>query len=135
MAQRAGRSLPLEVVDHAAAASPIDEPVQGLVALTARYGLRRPEKVVAFLRRYPHRMPVLLQAAAVIPRSFGADVELVLQVDADPEGEAQHDALFAIVRTKLGFDDANDRFDHLLEWWLDTVPDGPGVLVIDLESA
>ena len=107
---------------------------QALDQLSARYAFRRPEEVADYLRRYPHLAPLLLEAAEVIPRYFGADAPLVLEVFTDPEGEADDRELFAIVQTTLGVDEANERFDRLLEdWWLDRSPDGPGVLVIDME--
>ena len=105
-----------------------------LDALKTRYSLRSPEEVTAYLRSYPHLVPLLLEAAEVIPRYFGADTHLVLEVVVDPEDESETPELYASVQTRLGVDEGLDRLDRLDEdWWLDRSPAGPGVLVVDIE--
>jgi hypothetical protein len=134
MAQPAPQSARLEAVERDAQPRPPDQPDDALDRLTARYAFRRPEEVVAYLRRYPHLVPVLFEAAEVIPRYFGADAPLALEVFVDPEDELECRELFAIVQTALGSAEALDRLDRLDEdWWTMASPDGPGTLVVDIE--
>lgn len=104
--------------------------------VSARYALRRPTEVTDYLRQHPHLIPILVEAAEVIPRYFGADTPLVLEVFTDPESETDERELFAIVRTPLGPDDALETLYRLQDdWWLAASPTGPGVLVLDIEPA
>lgn len=104
--------------------------------LRARYAFRRPAEVEAFLNAYPDRIPVLIEAAEVIPRYFGADAPLVLEVFIDPEDSDPAPELFALVRTHLATPDALDRLDRLDdEWWTRRSPSGPGVIVVDIERS
>ena len=99
-----------------------------------RYALRRPEEVTAFLRAYPHLVPLLIEAAEVVPRYFEPDAPLVLEVVTDPEEDGLPPELFALVQTALDPDEALARIDRLDDdWWLDVSPDGPGTLVVSLE--
>jgi hypothetical protein len=111
-----------------------DEPTAALDRLAARYTFRRPDEVVDYLRRYPHLIPLAIEAAEVFPRYFGEDAPLVLEVFTDPESIPAHPELFAIVRTPLGWQEAMERYDRLWEEWWDAVsPQGPGVMVLDYE--
>jgi hypothetical protein len=102
--------------------------------LRTRYTFRRPAEVEGFLNAYPHRIPVLIEAAEVIPRYFGPDAPLVLEVVSDPEDEDLLSELFALVQIDLDPNDALDRLDRLDdEWWTDRSPDGPGAVVVSTE--
>jgi hypothetical protein len=102
--------------------------------LAARYAFRRPEEVLAYLCQYPNLIPILLEAAVVIPRYFGPDAPLILEVVIDPESEIEARELLAIARVSLTPDEALARMDRLdEEWWLDRSPGGTGVLVLDFE--
>lgn len=102
--------------------------------LRARYAFRRPEEVESFLNAYPHRIPVLIEAAEVIPRYFGPDAPLVLEVVTDPEDYEPVPELFALVGTDLDTKEALDTLDRLdEEWWTRRSPSGPGVVVVDFE--
>ena len=134
MAQPIPRPAPVEAAAGAGRRPPTAPADDALDQLSARYAFRRPEEVADYLRRYPHLVPVLVEAAEVIPRYFGADAPLVLEVVTDPEEDAPRPELFALVRTTLGPDEARERMDRLDDdWWTDASPDGPGVLVVDLE--
>ena len=87
-----------------------------------------------YLRRHPHFVPTLLEAAKVIPRSFGADAPLVPEVVTDPEEADPIPVLFALVQTTLDSDEPLDRFDPLGDARRSVAsPDGPGTLVVDTE--
>jgi hypothetical protein len=113
------------------------DPTHGtLDDVATRYAIRRPEEVTDYLRRYPHLIPLVLEAADLFPRYFGRDAPLVLEVYSYPDGEPGDQDLFAIVQTPLATDEATDRFFRLLdEWVLAARPPGPGVLVLDIESS
>lgn len=88
----------------------------------------------AFLSAYPHRIPVLIEAAKVIPRYFGADAPLVLEVVLDPEDGDPVPELVALVGIDLATTEALNRLDLLdEEWWTERSPAGPGVVVVDIE--
>lgn len=102
--------------------------------LRPRYTFRRPAEVEAFLNAFPHRIPVLIEATEVIPRYFGPDAPLVLEVFTDPEDDDPVPELFALVQIDLDPTEALDRLDRLDdEWWTDRSPDGPGALIVDIE--
>ena len=136
------------MVQRTRSAAPIVEPTSSHVAdvpgaldsaitlLRRRYVFRHPDEVIAYLREYPHLVPVLLDAADRITRYFGPDAPLVLEVFTDPESEPEERELFALVQTPLGADAALANLYQLQdEWWLAAAPDGPGVLVIGVEPA
>lgn len=128
MARSAPRSSRLAAVETAAIApSALDQ-------LAARYAYRRPPEVAQYLRRHPHLVPLLSEAAAIIPRYFGVGVPLVLEVFTDPEDDDPRPELFAVVQTSLDPKAALDRLDRLgADWWFAKSPTAPGVLVIDVE--
>jgi len=128
MAQSAPHSARLAAVGNVAAApSALDQ-------LGARYEYRRPPEVVQYLRQHPHLVPLLVEAADVIPHYFGAGAALVLEVFTDPEDNDPRPELFAVVQTTLGPVAALDRLDRLgADWWFAKSPAPPSVLVIDVE--
>ena len=109
-------------------------PEDTLDEVAARYAYRRPEEVTAYLREYPHLVPLLLEAADRVPRYFGPDAPLVLEVVADPEADKLLPELFALIRTTLPTREALDQLDRFdADWWTMASPDGPGVVVVDIE--
>ena len=134
MAQPVPQPARLEAVEHGAPPQPPDLSDDALDRLAARYAFRQPEAVVDYLRQYPHLVPILFEAAEVIPRYFGANAPLALDVFVDPEDETESRELFALVRVALDPEEVLDRLDRFdEEWWLDRSPDGPGTLVVSTE--
>ena len=87
-----------------------------------------------YLRRHPHFVPTLLEAAKVIPRSSGANSPLLLEVVTDPEEADPILELFAFVQTTLSSDEALDRLGPLGgERRSMASPDGSGTIVVDIE--
>ena len=122
------------VIDPPGAALPEADQARPLGEVGTRYAARRPEEVTAYLRTYPHLVPVLIEAAEVVPRYFEPDAPLVLEVATDPEADDPVPQLFALIETRLDPEVAADRLDRLDEdWWLDHSPAGPGVLDLDVE--
>jgi hypothetical protein len=76
---------------------------------------------------------VLKEIADVVPRYFGEEVQLALEVVNDPEDD--HDGtLFAVIQTRLSPDEALDRlraFDQ--DWWLNRSLEIAGNLTVTLE--
>ena len=131
MAQSAQRPpvSTLESTDSPAAPDLSD----ALAGLAERYTFRRPEEVITYLRRFPHLIPLLNEAADVIPRYFGENAQPVLEVFFGREFDDQIGQLFAEIRTSLD-DEAYDRLERFdEEWWYETPITGPGVLVFDIE--
>jgi hypothetical protein len=102
--------------------------------LSDRYTFRRPEEVITYLYEYPHLVPLLLNVSEVVPRYFGADSQLVLEVFTDPESVTDDRMLFVLVKSTL---DPEERFERLHQldedWWLSESPNPPARLVIDIE--
>lgn len=116
--------------------APTDDPTVVPDQIAARYALRRPTEIAAFLRARPHLVPLLIEAAEVVPRYFGPDAPLVLELVTDPEEDDPLPELFALIQMRFDPEGAVDRLDRLDEdWWLDHSPSGPGVLVLDIEFA
>lgn len=125
---------PVNVVGHAAGPALAPDPTEPLTRLAQHYTFRRPAEVTAFLHEHPNLSAVLFEALAVIPRYFGDDAPLFLEVFTDPEAEPATRELFVIVQTTVEPDEALARLDRLdEEWWLDASPDGSGILVISIE--
>jgi hypothetical protein len=118
-------------------AEPSSQDLDAAIAGLQQHYLFRPlPDVVGYLRCYPRLIPVLNEAATLFARYFGPDAALVLELLVDPESEIEFRSLYAIVLTSLDVAEADVRFDRLLEeWWLDRAPHGPGILVIDWQSA
>lgn len=127
-------SVPTASGRTANSTSGVDDLAAAFALVATRFAFRRPDDVNGYLRQHPHLVPILAEAATVIPRYFGADVPLVLEVFVDPEGDPADRDLFAIIRTPSGTDDVRDTLYRLQdEWWLAASPAGPGSLTIDIE--
>lgn len=99
------------------------------------YEFRDPQTVIDFLHAHPEVVDPLLDAVDVVPRYFGADTPLVLEVERDREVDDRSD-LFALIRTDKDVDAALDslyRFQD--EWWLDVLPRVAPKLTFGLEYA
>lgn len=115
--------------------SPIERDIEPeLDRLAARYTFRDPDEVRSYLRIYPHLVQVLVEATEVIPRYFGEDAPLALEVFSDPEGTPEDKDLFAYIGVPIDRNDAFDRLDRFDdEWWFERSPNSPGVLVFDTQ--
>ena len=133
MTTSASPETPIATVDRVEARpAGVDE--HAVDDVTTRCALRSPEEVTAYPRTYPHLVPLLLEAAEVIPRYFGPDVPLILESFTNPEEDKPGPELVALVQTSLGPEAALDRLDRLGEdWWFEKSPDAPAVLVFDVE--
>ncbi len=103
--------------------------------LAEYYAFRDPAAVTGFVRDHPEVIGPLLEAVEVVPRYFGPDVPLVLEVVRDPEAH-DHTQLFALIQTRLDGEAALaslDRFDD--EWWLDALQRANRNLIFSLEYA
>lgn len=136
MTDRVLRSPAVEAAQRTDRPSALDQPSDARARLATRYAFRRPEEVDHYLRRHPDLVPALLQAADVIPRYFGLDIPLLLEVFTDPEEDDPIPELFVLIQTALGSEEAMARLDQLGDdCWTMASPDGPGTLVIDIERA
>lgn len=96
--------------------------------------MREPDAVEAYLERYPHLVPILLEAVDIVPRSFGDDAPLALEMDIDPEGYDDVGELFVLITSRFDVKETlarSTRFED--DWWLAASPDSPAVLVFDFE--
>lgn len=99
-----------------------------------RYGLRQPADIERYLRQYPVLIPLLLEAADVVPHFFGPEIPLALELFIDPESDPEERELFALIGSRFTTDETLARFYRFLdEWSLTKSPAGPAVLVFDTE--
>lgn len=101
--------------------------------LARSYEFRDPDAIVAFLHAHPEVIPPLVEAVEVVPRYFGTDTPLALEVERDREA-VDHIELFALIQTDLDVDPALaslHRFNY--EWWLDVLPTANLLLAFGLE--
>lgn len=97
------------------------------------YEFKGAPDVERFLETHLWLNDLLLEAREVIRTYFGDDVEVALEVVADPEalGDEQ---LFVLIRTDLPRQEARARLAELdQEWWLDALPATEGKMEIALE--
>lgn len=105
----------------------------GATELDRWFGTDDRQQVLAYLERHPHLVPLLVDVAAAIGQFFPPEDRPYLQVIDDPDTQTVQ--LYAIVRTSLPPDEADERLDRLdEEWWLDAVERAHGDLTIDVES-
>lgn len=89
--------------------------------------------VESFLEENPSLGNLLLEAYRKIPEHFGPEVEMALEVVADPETLADKQ-LFVLIRPELLRKDARARLAELDRgWWLDALPAADGKMEIALE--
>ncbi len=113
--------------------TPIITNEEDLARVAATYQFRDQLSVNHFLHDHPGVVATLGEAAEIIPRFFGHDVAIELQVAHDPEALDDVE-LIARIQTDLSVDEALARlrrFDQ--EWWLDALPKADGALTITIE--
>ena len=122
--------------DTVAATGKVQSVKDTLAPLSGRVSVRRPDEVSQYLKKYPHLVPVVIEAANVIPSYFGTGATIILEMFYDPEWPEDEGYLFAHIQVPAGITDAFARFIRLGdEWWLDAMPPLPGVLVMNYEVA
>lgn len=136
MAQPAARhSDPLDVVGASASRLGTTKRHLDLERLEDRYTLRQPAEIERYLRQYPDLVPLLLDSADAVPRYFGPDAPLALELFVDPESDPGERELFALIGSRFAPDESLARsYRFLDEWWSAKSPAGPAVLVFDIES-
>jgi hypothetical protein len=92
-----------------------------LMATTAQiapdYAYRDDGAVRAYLEEHPGVVSVLDKASQVLPRYFGANPLLVLDVLIDPE-EPESISLFILIQTRMAPDVALPQLDRFNDgWW------------------
>jgi hypothetical protein len=93
----------------------------------------RDDLVESFLEENPSLGHLLFEAHKVIPEYFGSEVEMALEVVADPEALADQQ-LFVLIQTELPRKDARMRLAELDQaWWLSALPAAEGRMEIALE--
>ena len=117
----------------AATSSSSSKTVEDATDLDRRFETDEPKEVQAYLERHPHLVPLLSDVATALARFFPSEEPLRLQVIDDADTRTEH--LYAIVRTSLPPDEAEERLDRLdEEWWLNAAAMAKGDLTIDVES-
>jgi hypothetical protein len=99
--------------------------------LAELYAFQDDGSVRGFLRQHPYLVPLLEEARRMIPRYFGHDVRVSLEVVENLESEDDQE-LYAKVHT-AACDEALGtlrRFDE--GWWLDALERAQGNLTITL---
>jgi hypothetical protein len=83
------------------------------------YEFREPEAVRAFLAKNPDLIDLLVEAAVKIPEFLPPDGRIVLEVVWDPEDEDEEDdELFALVPTRMPWEEVLPRYRRLVREWL-----------------
>jgi hypothetical protein len=104
-----------------------------LFEVERRFDLDDRERVLDYLDRHPHLLPLLIDVADQIPRYFRPDDRAFLQVIQDAETDVAQ--FYAIVRSSLGPDETESCLDRLdEEWWLDAVERAGGDLTVDAKA-
>ena len=92
---------------------------EAIDALEGLYEFRKPDKVRAFLANNPDLFDLLVEAASRIPEFLPPDGPIVLHVVWDPEDEGDvDDELFALVPTRLRWQDVRPLVDRMDREWL-----------------
>lgn len=93
---------------------------EAIDALEGRYEFREPDEVRAYLAQHSDLLGLLDEAAAKIPVFLPPDGRLVLEMVWDPEDEDEDDdgELFAMVPTRIGWQQDRPGYDRLLREWL-----------------
>jgi len=97
------------------------------------YAVRGPAAVAAWLEAHPYLVPLLCEARDQIDAAFGPHTHVALEVIEDAEVEDDR-KLWALIAVESAAEEADDRFDRLLEqWWLDALPRAQGQLALDVD--
>lgn len=99
------------------------------------YALRDADAVVGYLRAHPEVVAPLLGAIAVVPRYFGPDACLVLELEHDRDGTGGP-LLWALIQTRLDVDPslaALRRFDD--DWGFAAIERARSRVMFSIESA
>lgn len=92
---------------------------QAIDSLAGVYRFREPDEVRAYLAKHPDLLALLVEAAAKIPEFLPPDGPIVLEVVWDPEDEeGEGDELFAVVPTRMGWEEVRPRHHRLTREWL-----------------
>jgi hypothetical protein len=109
-------------------------PTDGFInELSTLYEFKDGPVVESFLEENPSLGGLLFDANKIISEHFGPEVEMALEVVADPEalGDKQ---LFVLIRTEFPRKDARARLAQLDQaWWLYALPAAEGKMEIALE--
>ena len=109
-------------------------PTIGLNNLLTHYRIQGYQEVCDFLQRYPHLVPLLLEAEDKITAIFGATRPCLLELTYDPEGVPESAELFVLVPTRDTPEVALEKLAQLdREWWCATSRQAHGKMNIDLE--
>ncbi len=119
--------------EHGAGLS--DDGVQSRIAeIERRYELREPEDVRAYLADNPDLLDLVDEASAKLPEFLPPSGPIVLEVVWDPDDEEDEGELFALVPTRLGWQDVLPCLNRLLrEWLIDAGRFAAGRFNVDVE--
>jgi hypothetical protein len=107
---------------------------EAIAAIERLYEFREPEEVRAFLAKNPDLIDLVIEAAAKIPEFLPPDGRIVLDVVWDPEDEKAEDELFALVPTRLGWEEVRPLMGRLdREWLVETFRLARGRFNVDVE--
>lgn len=102
--------------------------------LAELYQFREEKEVERFLEENPYLIPLLIEARDQIAKYFGPETPVGLEVFHDWEDEEDEGELFALIQSKLPFEEACKRREKFTrEWWLPNDARGRYRLNIDLE--
>lgn len=106
---------------------------EGVISELNRLYDFRDEQVESFLEENLSLAGLLFEAHKKALEFFGPEVQMALEMVADPEalGDRQ---LFVLIHTGLSRREARARLSELdTAWWLDTLPSAEGKMEIDLD--
>ncbi len=96
------------------------------------YSVLKPEKVADYLEKFPFLVPLLTLAHSEI-RKYFMPARLFLELVTDPDAYDTIDLVLFIIPDCTP-NEASKSFDQLGEdWWLDTMPQAQGKLLIVTE--
>ena len=104
-----------------------------LSEIERRFDFDERERVLDYLDRHPHLLPLLVDVADQIPCYFRPDDRALMQLIEDEDIGVEQ--LYAIVRSGLDPDEVEARLNRLdEEWWLDAVERADGDLTVDAQG-
>jgi hypothetical protein len=108
-------------------------PTEGFVGELSSLYEFRDDSVEGFLVENPSLASLLFEAYKIIPEYFGSEVEMALEVVADPEAPGDRE-LFVVIRTELPPMKARALLSELDQgWWRDVSPAAEGKMEFALE--